>query len=378
MIRTGLIASTKPTHLFVAFAVLTFTIAFLALPVPDTFAQVSGPEKPITGTVPGNTTDSGAADAEIWRQIRQGAQGVVSGQDPKSGLMIQSEGHSWQETRNGPLAMYSAWAIIGVTMLLAMFFALRGRIRIQSPLSGRTIERFTLIERSGHWLLGVSFIVLALTGLNLLFGRTMIMPLIGKEAFSTIASAGKFLHNYVAFAFMASLVMIAILWVWQNMPNRHDVVWLLRGGGFFGGSHPRARKFNAGQKILFWLVILSGISISLSGWALLTPFQTTMFSDTFAVINSWFGTSLPTDLAPVQEQQYQALWHTIVAVFMTCLIIGHIYIATIGMQGALSAMTSGHVDTEWAKEHHAIWYEEMEAQQKDTPLSGEGRLQPAE
>lgn len=340
-------------------------------------AQVSGPDKPLAGAVPGNTSDASSADAELWRQIRHGARGTVAGPDDQRGLMIQSSGHYWEETRNGPLQMYSSWAILGVIMLLALFFAIRGRIRIAHGPAGRTIKRFSGIERAAHWLLASSFILLALTGINLLFGRTLLIPLIGKEAFSAITITGKFIHNYVAFAFMVALALVAILWVVHNIPNRHDIVWFLRGGGIFGGGHPKARKFNGGQKVLFWLVILCGISISLSGWALLNPFETTMFSDTFALFNGWFGTDFNTNLLPVQEQQYQALWHTIMGVFMIVVIIAHIYIGTVGMEGALPAMTSGDVDLNWAKEHHSLWVEEVEAEARSS-AGADGELQPAE
>ena len=360
----------------IAFTLLTMAMLLAAAP-SQSFAQAAGPDKPLAGAVPGNTTDGASADAELWRQIRQGAQGTVAGQNKTGGLLIQSEGHYWQETRNGPLLTYSAWAILGVIMLLALFFAIRGRIRIDSGLSGKTIKRFTDMERIGHWLLASSFIVLTLTGLNLLFGRSLLIPLMGKEAFAAMAVTGKFIHNYVAFAFIASLVLVAVLWIAHNIPSRHDLVWLAHGGGLFGGSHPKAPKFNAGQKILFWIIILCGVSIALSGWALLNPFETAMISDTFWIFNSVFGTNLPTDLAPIQEQQYQSLWHVIMAVIMIMIVIAHIYIGTVGMEGAVSAMTSGDVDINWAKEHHSLWVEDVEASEKEL-ASGDGKLQPAE
>jgi len=362
---------------------LAFALLFVAVSVmaaPDAVAQTAAEDAPLNGAVPGNTTEGQSADAELWRQIRHGAQGTVAGADPSSGLLIQSEGHYWQETRSGPLAMYSAWAMLGVLFLLSVFFALRGRIRIDHGPAGETIKRFTLIERTAHWLLASSFIVLALTGLNITFGRDLLIPLLGKEAFAAATLYGKYIHNYVAFAFMASLALIAILWIAHNLPSRHDIVWLLRGGGILWGGHPAARKFNAGQKILFWVIILCGVSISMSGWALLNPFDTAMFSKTFAVFNSWLGMDLPTNLAPIQEQQYQALWHIIMAVFMICVVIAHIYIGTVGMEGAVDAMTSGDVDINWAKEHHSIWVEEEQAKAraKGESAPGGGTLQPAE
>ncbi|MEP3277951.1 MAG: formate dehydrogenase subunit gamma [Stappiaceae bacterium] len=365
----------------------SFVFVFLSLGVlslDPAHAQVSGPDKPVAGAVPGNTTAGSSADADLWRQIRQGAQGTVAGQNSNSGLMIQSEGYLWQQTRNGPLAMYSAWGILGILMLLSLFYALRGRIRIDQGPSGKTMKRFSGIERAGHWLLASSFILLALTGLNLLFGRTLLIPIIGHEAFSTITIFGKFIHNYVGFAFMVALVIVAVLWIVHNIPNRYDLVWFLRGGGLLGGGHPKARKFNGGQKALFWLIILGGASISLSGWALLMPFETAMFGKTFGLVNSVFGTSLATDLSPMQEQQYQSIWHTAMAVFIIMVVIAHIYIGSVGMEGAMAAMTSGDVDTNWAKEHHSLWVEEEEAKAKAKATAGatksvdDGSMQPAE
>ena len=355
-------------------------IGALSVQTAPAFSQISGPDKPVAGATPGGTNASSAAQAEMWRQIRKGISGTVVGQDKSSGMLVQSDGQNWRMTRNGPLAKYSAWAILGSLLVLAVFFGVRGRIKVSKGLSGKTIKRFSAIERAGHWLLASSFILLALTGLNLLFGRKLLIPLIGRDAFSTITIFGKFIHNYVAFAFMLGLLMVTVLWIVHNIPNRHDIGWLLRGGGLFGGAHPPARKFNAGQKIIFWVVVLCGVSISMSGWALMSPFTTTMFGDTFAMLNGIFGTSYPTDLAPIQEQQYQSLWHTIMAVFMIVVIFAHIYIGSIGMEGALDAMTSGEVDKNWAREHHSLWVDEVEAEAK-TPKAKGGRkkgLQPAE
>lgn len=359
-------------------AVVVLFAGALLLQTPAVQAQATGVDKPVAGATPGGTDSGSLSDAEIWRQIRSGVSGTVAGQDKSGGMMIQSAGQDWRLMRNGPLPMYSAWAILGILLLLAVFFALRGRIRISSGASGHTIKRFSLIERTGHWLLASSFIILALTGLNLLFGRRLLIPLIGKDAFASITIYGKFVHNYVAFAFMLGLVMIAVMWVVHNIPNRHDLMWFLRGGGIIGDGHPPSRKFNAGQKIIFWVVILCGVSISISGWALMNPFTTTMFAGTFEIMNGLFGTTYSTELTLIQEQQYQSLWHTIMAVFMVVVVLAHIYIGSIGMEGALAAMTSGDVDINWARDHHSIWVEEEEAKDRAALQESGGAAQPAE
>ncbi len=311
------------------------------------------------GQVPGGTLGN-RSDSELWRQIRQGGSGTVAGGDPLAGVLIQSEGDNWRAIRNGPLSRYGVWAMLGMVVLLALFYTLRGRIRIENGPAGILIQRFNVIERIGHWLTAGTFIVLAITGLNLLYGRYFLPDIIGKEAFATITYWGKWGHNWIAYGFMAGLVIIFVMWVVHNIPNRHDVVWLLKGGGLFSkGSHPPSRKFNAGQKIIFWITVLGGLSLSLSGWALLDPFQYHMFGKTFAAINL-LGFNLPTDLTLLQEQQLATLWHAAVSLVMISLILAHIYIGSVGMEGAFAAMGSGQVDLNWAKEHHNLWVEEME------------------
>lgn len=307
-----------------------------------------------SGTVPGQTLGN-SSNSDLWRAVRKGVRGKVSIPDKKAGQLIQSEGDNWRAWRNGPVSTYGIWGLLGIIILLALFFLLRGRIKIDSGWAGKTIERFNSIERFSHWLLAVSFIILGLTGLNTLYGRYALKPVLGDSAFASLTGLGKWLHNYLAWAFMIGLVMILILWIKDNGPRSADIKWLLKGGGMFAkNSHPPSWKFNAGQKILFWLVILVGFSISLSGIALLFPFQIPLFAKTFAVMNI-FGTGLPTQLPMLQEMQLAQTWHAILGLALMVVIIAHIYIGTIGMQGAFDAMGTGQVDQNWAKEHHSLW-----------------------
>jgi len=241
----------------------------------------------------------------------------------------------------------------------ALFFVVRGRIRIEGGFSGRTVERFNGVERFAHWLTATSFCVLGLTGLNTMYGRYVIKPWLGPEAFSTLSIGSKYTHNFIAFAFMVGLVMILILWVRQNILNRHDLIWLAKGGGMFTRHvHPPAKKFNAGQKILFWLVILAGASVSYTGIALMFPFEFAPFSWSFGILNA-VGLDLPTSLSAINEMQLSQLWHAIMALIMIAVIIAHIYIGWIGMEGAYDAMGTGRVDENWAIEHHNLWAAEL-------------------
>ena len=362
------------------FACLVLAVMLAGLPMSAGAQNPPDPslrDSPVGGAVPGGVLGL-SSDSDMWRGIRHGITGTVSIPDKNAARLVQSEGDNWRALRNGPLLDYSAYALGGIFVLLGLFFLLRGRIKVDHGLAGTTIIRFNTLERTGHWLLAVSFIILALTGLNLLYGKYILLPLVGKSAFATVTEAGKYIHNYVAFAFMAGLALIFVLWVVHNLPSRTDIGWILKGGGLFvKGVHPPAKKFNAGQKLIFWLVILGGFSLSLSGWALMFPFTTTAFASTFEFINSIAGTTLPTDLTPIQEQQYNQLWHTAMAVFMICVILAHIYIGSVGMQGAFDAMGSGEVDLNWAKEHHSLWVEEVQSKERIADAKA-ASAQPAE
>jgi formate dehydrogenase subunit gamma len=312
------------------------------------------------GNVPGVPLGN-QSDAEFWRALRQGDPGTVSAPNPAGGVLIQSEGDNWRAFRNGPLSTYGVWGLIGIVALLALFFVIRGRIRIEHGRSGATVTRFGFVERFTHWLTATCFVVLALSGLNILYGRYVLKPLIGPDALAWLTIGGKYAHNYLAFGFMIGLVLMLVLWIGHNLPNRYDLIWLAKGGGMFTkGTHPPAKKFNAGQKILFWLVILGGVSVSLSGLMLIFPFQYEAFGPTFEWVNWAAGTALPTSLGALHEMQLAQLWHAIMGLFLTIVIIGHIYIGTIGMEGAFDAMGSGEVDTNWAREHHSVWAEQLE------------------
>ena len=296
--------------------------------------------------------------AKEWKAIKEGKQGAVSIPDKKSAILIQPSGQQWRSFRTQTLVLTGAVAILGSLFALAIFYFFRGRITVKQGLSGIEIERFTFLERMMHWTLAISFIILALTGLNLTYGKFLLLPLIGGEAFAALTLAGKWLHNFFGFSFMIALIWTFVSWISENIPSKVDLKWLKEGGGIIGSAHPPARKFNAGQKIIFWLVILSGLSLSISGLSLMLPFEWGLFSKTNSLFNL-FGFNLPENLLPVEEMQLAQAWHSLLAIFMVAVIIAHIYIGTIGMQGAFSAMSSGKVDKNWATEHHSLWVEEM-------------------
>lgn len=318
---------------------------------------------PVGGTVPGDAR-SNFSDSEMWRAVRKGVQGKVSIPDKMAGQLVQSEGDAWRAVKNGPVATWGAIGLAGIVLLLSLFYLARGKIRVDHGMSGRTVTRFADMERMGHWLLAVSFIILALTGLNVTYGKYFLLPVLGKPFFAEISALGKWLHNYVAFAFMAGLGMILVMWVKDNFPNKYDFEWIVKGGGMIvKGVHPPSKKFNAGQKILFWLVIWGGLALSVTGIAMLFPFQF----------------SLPLlGLEPLQQMQFVTTWHAIIALVLVVVVIAHIYIGTIGMEGAYDAMGTGEVDENWAKEHHSVWAKEMSKSRGKRPRQAKTKTAPAE
>lgn len=311
------------------------------------------------GNVPGNALGN-TSDSELWRKVRRGVAGTVSIPDKKAGVLVQASGDNWRAVRNGPVSTIGGWAMLASIVVIAVFFAFRGRIRIDSGFSGRTVERFNTLERFTHWLTASSFVVLALTGLNTLYGKYVLMPVIGKAGFAALSYWGKLAHNYIGFAFIAGLVLMFVIWVKDNMASREDLKWAANLGGLLTrGNHPPAKKFNFGQKVVFWLVILAGGSSAYSGLCLIFPYELTPFSETFAFLNI-FGFGLPTQLSVLQEIQLAQLWHSILALALVVVIIGHIYIGSLGMEGAFDAVGTGQVDENWAREHHSLWVAELD------------------
>lgn len=354
--------------LLIAYGAVAGFTGSLSLDADRAFAQTGG-------SVPGNSLGN-TSDSDFWRQVRRGVTGSVSIPDKKAGVLVQDQGDNWRAIRNGPISVIGGWAMLASLLVIAAFFALRGRIRIETGFCGRTVERFNFLERFTHWLTASSFVVLAVTGLNTLYGKYVLMPVIGQEAFATLALWSKITHDYIGFAFIIGLILMFVIWVRDNLASREDLAWIAVFGGLLTkGVHPPAKKFNFGQKMIFWLVILGGGALAYSGLILIFPYQMTPFGETFAFLNI-FGAGLPTQLTVLQEMQLAQLWHAILGLVMVVLIVGHIYIGSLGMEGAFDAVSTGQVDKNWAREHHSLWLEEVESGGK--AAAGDERRQPAE
>jgi formate dehydrogenase subunit gamma len=248
-------------------------------------------------------------------------------------VLIQPAGRTWDYFHEVLLHWGGAVVILGTIGVLGLAYLVIGRIRITAGRSGQKILRFKTFERISHWLTAVSFVILGLTGLNITFGKIVLLPVIGPDAFSDISQTAKYVHNFVSFSFMMGLLLIVAIFFKDNLPEKVDLEWLKRGGGFIKNKHAPAGRFNLGEKAVYWLSLLAGIAISVSGLLLLFPF---------------YGTN-------IADMQIAQVVHAVVAVLFVALILGHIYIGTLGMEGAFEAMGSGEVDLNWAKEHHDLW-----------------------
>jgi formate dehydrogenase subunit gamma len=280
--------------------------------------------------------------------------GRITIPDQMASSLIQPAGRDWRDFHRSKLPIIGGIAIIGMFALLAIFLMVRGRVRVDGGFSGVKILRFATFERFTHWLTASCFIVLALSGLNISFGRVLILPVFGADAFATMSGYAKLAHDFLAFPFMLGLVIMFLIWIKDNIPGKLDLEWIKRGGGMLkNGEHPPARRFNAGQKGIFWIVIIGGALMSLSGWFLLFPY-------------------IP---ANVTALQFWTVIHAVIAMLFIAAMLAHIYIGTVGMEGAFEAMGTGEVDLNWAKEHHSLWVEEELAK---GPSGSAPRAMPAE
>ena len=296
-----------------------------------------------------------AVKEDQLRQELKRIQGRGSIPDTKSYVIEQPAGRDWRHFHEVTLRWIGGIAILGILAVLIIFYLWRGMVRIESGRSGRKIVRFNVFERFVHWMTATCFIILAVSGLNITFGRPLLLPLMSPEAFTAWSEWAKYAHNYLSFPFTLGVILIFFMWIAGNIPNRVDVEWFKRGGGIVGHDHPSAYRFNGGQKMIYWIVVLGGTAVAVSGYVLMFPF---------------YGTA-------IQNMQAAEIVHGIVAMLFVAAMIGHIYIGTIGMEGAFEAMGTGTVDLNWAKEHHDLWLEEGKARTGRTSVKG-ARLTPAE
>jgi formate dehydrogenase subunit gamma len=295
-------------------------------------------------------------NAPVWRAANSGETFRTNLPANEGGVLIDPEGEPWRLLRNGPMTQGGGWWLAGVLALIALFFLFRGTIRTHGTPSGRSIERFTFVERAIHWVNAAAFVWLALSGLFLLFGKHIILPWLGPTLFSWLAVFSKNSHNFVGPLFAVTTVLLFITFVRDNFLRSYDFAWLKKAGGMLSRKGELAsHRFNAGEKLMFWIgVVILGIVVSASGFVLDFP-----------------------NLGQSRSLLQDAWWVHVGAAFLfIALMMGHIYLGTLGMEGALKSMTTGYVDETWAKEHHRYWYDDIKAgkipAQRSTPAQGSG------
>ena len=276
--------------------------------------------------------------ANYWRAVRGGDQGYTSVQGDETGVLMQNGGQNWRQLRNGPIATIGGWGLFVILLAIALFFGLKGPVPLDDGRSGATVARWSAANRVLHWYTAILFIILAITGLSILFGRAVLIPLLGPEGFAAWADISKGLHNYLGPAFSLGVLLILIFWARYNLPEKGDWEWLTQGGGLIGkGKHPPAGRINAGEKILTYGGMLTvGVAVVVTGFILDFP-----------------------NYGQTRElMQIASIIHAITSIIWVALMLGHIYLGSVGVEGALDGMSNGRVDENWAKQHHSLWYEE--------------------
>lgn len=298
----------------------------------------------------GSTAAVGWNNPPKWSEVEM-RPGYASIPGREANVLIEDNGHEWRTLRNGPVTFYGGILLLVVPILLLLFYFAKGPFKLHERPTGKLIERFNSLERTTHWTVAISFVALAITGLMILFGKHVLLPVLGASVFSWITTIGKVIHNFVGPLFMFSIVAMIFIYVKDNFFNGRDFTWLSKAGGMLSGNHVPSGRFNGGEKAWFWVgTVILGTVVSVSGLILLFP--------------NW-------DFA--RETMAQAnIYHAIGAVIFAALSFAHIYMGTIGTEGAYKGMREGYVDETWAKEHHSLWYDEVKSGK--TPS---GTMQPA-
>ncbi|MDX3906529.1 MAG: formate dehydrogenase subunit gamma [Pigmentiphaga sp.] len=295
-------------------------------------------------------------NAPNWRLVNSGEPGYSSlprSQAPEAGVLIQrfvqypgsaytTAGEAWRQVRNDWLIPYGGSLLLIVLVAIALFYFAKGPITVHGAETGRRIERFTYFERAAHWTNAVAFVVLAISGLVMAFGKFFLLPVMGSALFGWMTWALKTLHNFVGPLFAVSLLVVFFTFIRDNLPSRDDIVWLRKGGGLFNNQHVPSGRFNAGEKLVFWGgVMFLGFIVIGSGLVL--------------------DRVIPGLVYTRGTMQIAHMVHAVATILMMCMFLGHIYLGTIGMRGAYKAMKTGYVDETWAREHHELWYNDIQA-----------------
>jgi len=323
-----------------------FVALFAVLPLAP-LAQAQAPQNPVEAQQQRQATQPGN-NAPVWREVRkEGEAHYTSLPGREMGVLVQSAGETWRQIRNGPVTFYGGWLVVIVCLIIAALYFGKGPVKLHERPTGRLLRRFSSFEQVVHWCTAISFVVLGLSGLIMLFGKHVLLPVFGYTLFAWLAALSKNLHNFVGPFFIVSVLAMILIWLRDNLPRSYDWQWFGRVWGFFmRGEHIPSGRFNAGEKAWFWggVVVLS-VVVAWSGVILLFP----NFDQTRAVMqDAW-------------------IWHVVAAILYVAMSLGHIYMGTIGVEGAYGNMRTGYTDETWAREHHSIWYDEVKSARGTAP-----------
>ena len=295
-------------------------------------------------------------NAPMWRDVGRGVEGYNSlpkSQAPEAGVLIQpfvqypgsrltNAGEAWRQVRNQWLIPYGGSLLVIVLGALAIFYWRKGAIRLHGQPTGVEIERFTPFERSAHWANAIAFVVLAISGVVMAFGKFFLQPILGDTLFGWLAYVLKNAHNFAGPLFAVSLTIVFVTFVKDNLPRKEDLTWLVKAGGMLSEHEVPSHRFNAGEKVLFWGGVFAlGLIVVVSGLIL--------------------DKVIPGLVYERATMQVAHMFHAAATVLMMAMFMGHIYMGTIGTEGAYKAMKTGYVDETWAKEHHELWYNDIQA-----------------
>ncbi len=283
-----------------------------------------------------------AHNQPIWKSANSDQAHYVSIPNKEAGVLIQKSGQQWRLIRNGVITVWGGWLLVIAASLILTVFIIKGKIKLKEPMTGRLMKRFSSFERFSHWLMAFSFLALAISGLLILFGKHFLLPIMGGSAYGALLLVMKNIHNFTGPLFTASILLFFVLFVKDNLPTKDDIVWFATFGGLLSGKHIPSHRFNAGEKVWFWAgVTILGLVVSGSGWVL------DMIVPNMEYLR---GT-----------MQLANIIHGVSAILMSTMAMGHIYIGSIGMEGALQGMKTGYVDEAWGKEHHELWYNDVKS-----------------
>jgi formate dehydrogenase subunit gamma len=300
------------------------------------------------------SVDQPGNNSPVWREVRSGQPNYTSIPGREVGVLVQQQarfpgqesmttaGEAWRKFRNGPITFYGGWLVVLVALAIAAIYFAMGPIKTGEPDSGRMIERFTLAERWAHWVMAISFCVLGVSGLIILFGKHVLLPIFGYTLFAWLTALCKNLHNFVAPLFIVSLLVFIVMYIKDNLPEKGDIAWIVNGWKMFKSEHLPSGRFNAGEKAWFWGgVVVLCLVLSVTGVVMLFP-----------------------NIAAFELRatfQQASVVHAIAAVLVIAAGLGHIYMGTIGVEGAYRNMRDGYTDETWAKAHHQYWYEDIKS-----------------